>query len=221
MIFDISGTLIEDNGCVYEAYRKALLTEGVTITQRDVNDVMGMAKPFAIRQLLEKYLIPKQITSEMCQNVQDIFTENMISFYQNDAVAREIEGVADILLSLKRHGIKIGLDTGFSRPIADVIMKRFGWESNGLIDACVTSDEVKHGRPAPDLAFKVMELTGFNAKQTAKVGDTPSDLGEGNAAACLYNIGVASGAYSKEELMKYKHTHLLESVRQLPMVLDL
>src|SRR6185295_8854060 len=118
VIFDISGTLIEDNGCVYEAYRKALLTKSVIITQRDVNDVMGMAKPFAIRRLLEKYLNPtKQITPQMCQDVQDVFTESMISFYQNDLAAKEIEGASEVLFKLKQHGIKTGLDTGFSRPI--------------------------------------------------------------------------------------------------------
>jgi phosphonatase-like hydrolase len=222
VIFDISGTLIEDNGCVYTAYRKALLTKGVTITQRDVNNVMGMAKPFAIRQLLEKYLTAKQITPEMCEDVQHVFTESMISFYQNDPAAKEIEGAADVLFNLKKHGITIGLDTGFSRPIADVIIERFGWKKNFLIDACVSSDEVKNGRPAPDLAFKVMELTGIkDSKQVVKVGDTPSDLGEGKAAGCLYNVGVTSGAYSREELIKYEHTHILESVRELPEVLHL
>jgi phosphoglycolate phosphatase-like HAD superfamily hydrolase len=61
-----------------------------------------------------------------------------------------------------------------------------------------------------------MELTHVtNSKSVAKVGDTTSDLLEGTSAGCGWVIGVTTGAYTRSELQKEKHTHLVENVREL------
>jgi phosphoglycolate phosphatase-like HAD superfamily hydrolase len=44
-----------------------------------------------------------------------------------------------------------------------------------------------------------MELAGVtDARKVAKVGDTISDLQEGDAAGCGWIIGVTTGAFSRE-----------------------
>ena len=84
----------------------------------------------------------------------------------------------------------------------------------------MTSDEVPRGRPFPDLVFRVMELTGVSdVKRVAKVGDTPSDLGEGTAAGCGWVIGVTEGTHTRAQLEGHPHTHLLGSIRELPALL--
>jgi phosphonatase-like hydrolase len=89
------------------------------------------------------------------------------------------------------------------------------------IDATVTSDEVAQGRPFPDMIFRAMELTGVtDVKRVAKVGDTPSDLGEGMAAGCGWVVGVTGGSHTREELLAHPHTHLIPSIAQLPVCLD-
>ena len=110
----------------------------------------------------------------------------------------------------------MAIDTGFSRPIADAIIKRLGWNEHKLIDVSVTSDEVKFGRPHPDLIFEAMKRAGVKqARHVAKVGDTISDLQEGNAAGCSYVIGITTGAYTRHELAREKHTHLINSLLEV------
>ena len=210
---------IKDN--VNIAFQDAMSESGIEVNREEVNEVMGMPKPLAIRIMMEKKLSAEQITEERNEEIYQLFLKKMIDFYENDPSVREMEGASDTFKKLKEMGVKVGIDTGFARPIAQVIIDRLGWETNNLIDASVTSDEVKNGRPHADLALKVMELTGVsNALEVAKVGDTPSDLGEGKAAGCALNIGVASGAYTKEELEKHEHTHILDSIRDLPAMLN-
>jgi phosphonatase-like hydrolase len=123
---------------------------------------------------------------------------------------------------LRRAGIKVALDTGFSRAITDVIVQRLGWVRDRLIDASVTSDEVERGRPHADMILRAMQLTGITAaNRVAKVGDTPSDLQEGMAAGCAMVIGVTSGSHTREQLEPCPHTHLIESVSALPALLQL
>ena len=59
------------------------------------------------------------------------------------------------------------------------------------------------------------------ASRVVKVGDTPADLEEGKNAGCGRIVGVTSGTHSRQELAGSPHTHLIESIRDLPAVLGL
>jgi phosphonatase-like hydrolase len=118
--------------------------------------------------------------------------------------------------------MKIAIDTGFDRRIADTILNRFGWREKGLIDVSVTSDEVANGRPYPDMIFRAMELTGVDSpEQVLKVGDTASDLQQGTVAGCKYVVGVTTGAYTREALQKEPHTHIINQLSDLLPILDI
>jgi phosphonatase-like hydrolase len=114
------------------------------------------------------------------------------------------------------------VDTGFDRSIVVPLLERMGWEKNGLIDASVTSDEVAQGRPHPDMIYRAMELTGVkDVESVAKVGDTMSDLLEGTAAGCTWVIGITTGAYSHDELLKGPHTHLVQQLSEILPILGI
>ena len=67
-----------------------------------------------------------------------------------------------------------------------------------------------------------MQLTGVrDAKSVAKVGDTISDLQEGIAAGCGWVIGVTSGAFGKNELLKGNPTHLVDQVTEIIYMLNI
>jgi phosphonatase-like hydrolase len=124
---------------------------------------------------------------------------------------------SDTFRRLKQAGVRLALDTGFSRPIVNAILERLGWNNGGLLDATVASDEVQRGRPHADLALKAMSLTGVrDPKRVAKVGDTPSDLQEGKAAGCGLIIGVTNGTHTRDQLAPHPHTHLIGSLKELP-----
>jgi beta-phosphoglucomutase-like phosphatase (HAD superfamily) len=80
----------------------------------------------------------------------------------------------------------------------------------------VASDEVAHGRPAPDLIYEAMRRAGADDPGRVGVcGDTPSDLEAGHAAGCSMIVGVGHGTHTLEELAAHKHTHLFEDLMGL------
>ena len=222
IVLDMAGTTVHDEDYVNIALQQALYEEGVNCSREEINNVMGMPKPVAIKILLEQKLNDKSIINyDYIAKLHLSFQNKMVIFYENSPNVKEITGVSEAFRKLKKQKIKIAIDTGFDRKIADVILKRIGWESNGLIDLSVTSDEVENGRPHPDMVFKAMLLLGVkDNKQVAKVGDTPSDLNEGHNAGCGLNIGVLSGATKQEDLEKHPHTHIIKSVKYLPELLE-
>ncbi|MGC3945230.1 MAG: HAD hydrolase-like protein [Chryseolinea sp.] len=220
VVFDLAGTTVKDDRNVHKVLQKALAVHGVTVSLEDCNDVMGLPKPIAIRDLLERrYEGSRPVTSAWINEIHTRFVSEMILFYKTDPSVGEKEGVSDTFRKLKAHNMKVVVDTGFDRQITDPLLERLGWKSEALIDGSVTSDEVERGRPYPDLIFRAMELTNVkDASEVVKVGDTISDVHEGQAAGCGMVVGVTTGAFSREVLQEAKPTHLIE---QLPQLLDI
>ncbi|HTL18614.1 MAG TPA: HAD hydrolase-like protein [Patescibacteria group bacterium] len=217
VIFDMAGTTVRDDDSVNICLREALSTQ-TSVTRDEVNTVMGLPKPTAIRMLLEqKTGRPDQVPATLVEKVYRDFLDRMLRHYRSAPGIEPMPHTLDTFCRLKEAGVCLALDTGFSRPIVDAILERLGWNEGGLLDATVASDEVQHGRPYADLALKAMELTGVrDARLVAKVGDTPSDLQEGTAAGCGLVIGVTNGSHTREQLAAHPHTNLIATLAELP-----
>lgn len=217
VVFDMAGTTVEDKDNVHAALIYAFKAFELNIIREDANKVMGIPKPVAIHQLLkEEFGIKPQRLNDLTGKIHKVFLNEMISFYKNDSSVKAKENAEVIFQLLKGKKIKVGIDTGFSRDIADTIIKRLEWKKNQLIDFSVTSDEVKNGRPHPDMIFEAMKIANVkSAQEVAKVGDTVSDLQEGTAAGCKFVIGITTGAYKRKELAKEKHTHLIDDLLEV------
>ena len=217
VVFDMAGTTVRDDDAVNTSLREALAAVAV-VSRAEVNTVMGLPKPLAIRKLLElRQGGQGTVTAEMVASVHADFLARMLRFYRTGPGVEPMPHTLEAFDQLKAAGVRLALDTGFSRPIVDAILTRLGWKDSSLLDATVASDEVKRGRPQPDLILKAMALTGVSDPKTvAKVGDTPSDLFEGWAAGCGLVIGVTNGTHTREELASHPHTHLIGSLRELP-----
>lgn len=217
VVFDLAGTTVKDNRDVHRVLKQVLSEYEVYITLDDANEVMGLPKPVAIRELINKRGRGiKLMTGDFVQEIHDQFVRKMIFFYQTNASVGEKKGVTETFQKLKEQGIKVGLDTGFSRKIIQPLLSRLGWEQKGLIDYSVTSDEVSRGRPYPDLILKLMRQAGITeARRVMKVGDTASDIQEGKAAGCGITVGITTGAFTAAELMKEDPTYLARSASEI------
>ena len=219
VIFDMAGTTVAEGGAVYECLRDTLAANELEISAKALNEVKGMDKYEALRILIERSAMREQLLPGL-DAIHEDFVDRMIEFYRADPSVGEIPGASEMFRGLHRAGVKVALNTGFSRDIAQTLIDRLGWERNGLIDASVTSDEVARGRPHPDMIQRLMAKLGVaDPQRVAKVGDTPADLLEGKNAGCGLVVGVTQGSSSREELEKFPHDFLIGTVAELPELL--
>lgn len=220
VIFDLAGTTVVDEGNIVSAMLCRALKEeaGAVLPLAAATALMGIPKPQAIRRLLVQAGI--EPVREMVHRTHERFRQGMLNHYRHGDAVAEIAGTTLTFRQLRESGVRIGIDTGFSRDITDAILERLGWQEAGLIDVSVASDEVPAGRPAPFMVFRAMEKLGVtDVRRVVKVGDTPSDLGEGMNAGCGRVVGVTAGSHTREQLLKYPHTDLITDVSELPVKL--
>ncbi len=213
-IFDLAGTTLHDDHAVIACFRAALAEIDIAVPPEAVTAVMGIAKPVAIRMLLEEWK-PEAATPENVQALHHEFVARMLRYYRSDPAVREIPGASATFAALRAAGFKLAVNTGFGRSLVDAIIARLGWAD--ALDASLASDESPRGRPHPDMILTLAARLGIDdASRVAKIGDTVVDLQEGTSAGCGQVIGVLTGAFTRSQLEAHPHSAILPSVADVP-----
>lgn len=214
----MAGTTVSDENYVALAFQQAMKKFGYELDIVDINPIMGYEKPIAIEMMLIKHeQDTNRINANLIVNIHTEFVRSMMEFYRTARIV-PLPKVEETFATLRSMGIKIGLDTGFSKDIADLIFQRLKWEDK--VDYMVASDEVKNGRPYPDMIKKIMtELNINEVSEVAKVGDTEVDVNEGINSGCKYVIGVTTGAFTRAELEPYKPTHIIDDISEVVSII--
>lgn len=231
VVFDLSGTTVEDDNAVAKCLHQAAREHGLEVTLEEFQKTIGTNKIHLYQYMIarsqgrevriedfEKYDFP-----EIRQEAMQIFGRYsviMLDYYKQNVQA--MPGAEHTFRWCRENGIKVATDTGFHRDINRAIMEGLGWLEGGLVDIAVDVESTNGvGRPAPYMIFYAMEQLGVQSvREVIKVGDTPADLLSGWNAGCAGNIGVLSGANPIDVLGKYRHTHILKSVSELPKLIE-
>ena len=217
IVFDIAGTTVKDDHDVSKAFQSALLKFNYEVPIELIDPLMGYEKNLAIRQILRLHEHnDAKITSELVGKIHKEFVKEMISYYKTAPGIEPLPNVEETFAKLHSQGVQVGINTGFSRDIADTIVNRLQWVEKGLVDHVVGSDEVELGRPYPYMIQKMMIEGGIaQPKEVAKVGDTEVDVREGQNAGCRFVIGVTTGTFTREQLKEYHPTHIIDDIAQV------
>lgn len=221
VVFDMAGTTVRDKGNVAESFVNAFEENNLPIPATEVNKVMGWRKKDAIKMLLRQYH-PQTETNEenLIEIIHSDFINNMIAFYKQDTDLQPLPYAQEVFVQLKANNVSVALNTGFTKSITDVLLHQLKWKEGVQIDAVISSDEVKEGRPYPYMIEKLMYRFGIDdAMLVAKVGDTEVDVQEGRNAGCGLVVGVTTGAYTKEQLKQYQPDKIIDSLNELPALI--
>lgn len=222
VVFDIAGTTVSDNGQVADAFIAAFRTADVEVPADEVKKVMGFRKIDAVRRLLDKFSPGAHGRESLILEIHDRFIRNMVSFYQQDPDLHPMPHAEELFSSLHGKGIKVALNTGFTRAITDAILHRLHWDNGaGYVDSVICSDEVPQGRPSPDMINSLMRRLDIpSAHNVLKVGDTEVDVEEGRNAGCGIVVSVTTGAYTRQQLQEYKPDHIIDSLEELIPIIE-
>ncbi len=232
IMFDLSGTTVYDDTGVRDCLFAAAQEYNLKTTAEEILLHMGTNKIHLYQFLIAKERgkkidvrdfekIKDPETYEEAKKVFDRYEELMIAHYRKEV--KEVPGAVNTFRWCHENGIKIATDTGFHRDITNAIMEGLGWVKEGLVDIAVDVEHVpgQIGRPAPFMIYYAMtQLDIQNIHEVIKIGDTPADMLEGYNAGCLGIIGVLSGPRPVTAWGKYRHTHVIESVADLPGLIE-
>ncbi|SRR6056297_1791288 len=214
VVFDMAGTTVDEDNVVYKTVRAAINAAGYGFTQEEVQAAgAGKEKSQAIRDVLALDAMPH--TDEEVARIFGDFKQRLALAYEALDV-REQPGATVVFAKLRQQGVKVALNTGYDRATAEGLVKKIGWTVGTDVDALITASDVEHGRPAPDMIHKAMELTGVSSSEAVvKVGDSEIDIAEGHNAGCGMMFGITTGAQGEAMLLRSNPTAVVDSLEEL------
>ncbi len=161
----------------------------------------------------DKWTVIRELGGEDAEEIYAHFNAVLLS---NADQVKEIQGASEAFRFLRRHGVKVAVNTGFPREVAAEIIDRLAWERTGVIDSWTCSEAVGKSRPDPAMIHALMSGLGVEDPSTVmKVDDTATGIEEGlNAGAVA--IGVLTGTQTRERLLQARPHDIIQSVRDLP-----
>lgn len=198
VILDLAGTVVDyGSRAPLAAFLELFHRHGIELTEEEARGPMGMHKRSHIAVLLALPRIAR-LWQEATGHTPD--TADLDALYlefqplQLELLPRHadlIPGTLDAVAELRRLGCRIAATTGYSREMADVVLRET--TRQGFVpDVVYTGSEVPEGRPAPWLALACAQALGiYPLAATLKAGDTVVDV-EAGLNAGMWSIGVAA-----------------------------
>ena len=166
IVFDLDGVLVESEQ-VWDAAREELVGErGGTWSDHATTDMMGMSSTEWSRYLHDRLGVP------------------MDPVEINDDVVRRVASAYERHLPLLPHAVEtvrelagrwpLGVASSSNRPIIELVLDRS--DLRACFAAVVSSEEVEHGKPAPDVYLAAAEGLGVHAGDCVAVEDSTNGI---------------------------------------------
>jgi HAD superfamily hydrolase (TIGR01509 family) len=172
-VFDLDGLLV-DSEPVWSEVRTAMFGRfSLSWTEDDQKALMGRSTAAWIEYVAEKLqgrLVREEIFDETMRG--------MVSQYHAGNV-RVMPG-ADEAIRYCATTFSLGLASGSPRVLIDAALRSNDWEQ--YFSEVVSSDEVAHGKPAPDVYSRAFSRLGVDPRSTVVVEDSESGILAGKAS---------------------------------------
>jgi len=173
VIFDMDGLLLDTETLWHRAEIELFRRHGLEFTWDDKLAVMGTSFESTARYFAERLGGTVDEGEALVHEMEEI----MLGELQVDVAGRP--GAVELVQRLQGR-TRLGLASNSPRRLVDTALDTAGLES--AFDAIVTSDDVEHAKPAPDLYLLACERLGVAPGEALALEDTPSGIAAAKAA---------------------------------------
>lgn len=209
VIFDLDGTLADTFPLIVAAWNAALgETLGRDFSTEEVTARFGIPDAAMLRRELNDHPEP----------VIEAALEKYFRHYEGaHDMVQAFDGVPQMLQILHERGVPMGVMTGKGRRPADISLKLLGWTK--YFGSVVTGEDVTLQKPAPDGILLAAQELGVAPSHCAYVGDSPADIGAGQAAG-MFTIAAAWHTFYSDRLRAAQPDAWAQSPARLIEILD-
>jgi beta-phosphoglucomutase family hydrolase len=173
LIFDLDGTLVDSMPAHFAAWCEALASYGAAgVFQEDVFYAMG-GRP------------TQDIVRELNSEYDLHLDPESVAFAKRECFMRHLERLAVheevVEFARTQYGkVPMAVATGGTRIVAEKTLQATGLSE--LFDDVVTADDVKHGKPDPEVYLRAAERIGVAPEKCLALEDAPAGIMSAQAA---------------------------------------
>jgi len=169
-IFDVDGVLLSTMEAHFECYKQALEEAKVPLDKAQFFRQAGMTGSEQIMYFAQK--------AGVAVEVEKVYARKRELFERYIDSVEEIECNIELIRLLRAAGFPVGIASGSARRSWVPILTRFGIQADALVGA----EDVKRGKPHPDLYLDVAEKLGVPPSHCIVIEDSEAGIDAAQAA---------------------------------------
>lgn len=193
-VFDLDGTLIDS---VYQhviAWSEALTGEGLVLPISRIHRKIGMSSELFAKQIFKE--LPDDVAADRISRVKKRQGE---IFGRQAPHIEPLPGASALLAALTRANIPWAIATSGSPEDTASNLKKLDVDASQA--TVLTGDDVRQGKPEPDVFLAAAERLGVSVERVYVVGDSTWDMLGARRCHAL-GLGLKSGGVGEEELQR-------------------
>ncbi|MSQ31979.1 MAG: HAD family phosphatase [Dehalococcoidia bacterium] len=167
VIFDMDGVLSDSEPLFRESINKILVEEGAQISEQEYKQLIGSTFEHAWQVLIERFNLKKPASHYM--QIYDGVVEDTLG-----AKARPASGVYELMAELDKRKLPKGLASASKRIWINALLRAIKLENS--FNVIVAGDEVKKGKPEPEIYITAAHKLGFEPKECVVIEDSPTGI---------------------------------------------
>jgi len=190
VLFDLDGVITDTAKLHFNAWSKLAQDElGVTLQKSFENDLKGISRTDSINRILKYAKLTNKFNHKQIETLlnkkNEYYTTEANKLTKNDI----FPGITNLLNELKSAGILLSIASA-SRN-APAVLKKIGLLN--MFDAIADPQNVKHGKPAPDIFIEAAHQIGLNPEECVGLEDAPAGVQSIKSAHAIA-IGIGNNA---------------------------
>jgi HAD superfamily hydrolase (TIGR01509 family) len=166
VVFDLDGVLLDTEELWDEARRQIAEERGGRWRPDAQRAMMGMSSPEWSQYMHDAIGVP-----DPPERISEEVVERLAELYR-----RELPLVDGAIDAVRRIGARwpLGIASSSNRPLIDLFLELT--ETRALFRATVSSEEVAHGKPAPDVYIEAARRLEVGSERCAAIEDSESGI---------------------------------------------
>ncbi|MGT2666943.1 HAD family hydrolase [Streptococcus rifensis] len=191
LIFDMDGVIV-DSESVNIANEMAVLSQaGIDLSEYNPYQYLGIASVAMWKDLKDKYSLPLPVGDYV--NKVDRLKKDILQ----RKVIKPIKGIHQFLKFLSTNHFRLAVASSSKKYEIETLLESVGVDH--YFDVLVSSEEVAHSKPAPDIFLKAAEQLGVSPEICYVIEDSQNGCLAAKAAGTTC-IGFANPDYPAQDL---------------------
>lgn len=191
LIFDMDGVLVDSEPMHLRAYQEILTSYGVSYTEQDNREFLGRKDIEILRILKERHRLSKP--------AEDLLSEKEAILARLLAESTPRPGLLDVLEKARARSLPMAVASSATLPTIELVVDALGIRSYFV--TLTSGDEVRRGKPAPDVYLLAAERLGVAPAACLVVEDTAAGITAAKAAG-MYCVAIPCEATQHQD-----HSH--------------
>lgn len=192
VLWDLDGTLVDSTEYHWRSWQPALTAVGVSITRADFLASYGERNDTILTRWLGE-----RATPELIRRTADAKEESYREILQAEGLSA-LPGAAEWVRRLHEAGWRQAIASSAPRLNVEVVRRVLGLET--LIETFVSADDVRVGKPDPEVFLSAAARVEVPPERCVVVEDAPAGV-EAARRAGMRCIGVGGGAVTAADLV--------------------